>query len=148
MTFLKFKFEIYKDVIYYVSTKAVWSSTLLFNNALTGHQLWLQCLLVCCLCISSTTIACLWICPWLYVGCVYICRCVIAELFLDGQQLFDLSQLLDYRTKDYSPDPVLKKIADKHVRVGTSFPESHVVDLTTKKFLLMIFLCKLCSHAC
>ena len=40
-----------------------------------------------------------------------------AELFLDGQCLFDLSQLLEYCTKEYSPDPLLKRIADKHVRV-------------------------------
>lgn len=44
--------------------------------------------------------------------------CVIAELFLDGQQLFDLSQLLDYCIKEYNPEQQLKKIADKNIRVG------------------------------
>lgn len=44
-------------------------------------------------------------------------RCVTAELFLDGQHLFDLSQLLDYIQKEYSPEPLLKRINDKNVKV-------------------------------
>ena len=49
-----------------------------------------------------------------------ICRCVIGELFTDGRQLFDLSQLLELRSKqgEYSPEILLKKIADKPVRVS------------------------------
>ena len=47
--------------------------------------------------------------------------CVIAELFTDGRPLFDLSQLLEYFSGEYSPDVTLKRIADKHIRVG--FPE-------------------------
>ena len=46
-------------------------------------------------------------------------RCVIGELFTDGRQLFDLSQLLELRARhsEYSPEILLKKI-DKPVRVG------------------------------
>ena len=44
--------------------------------------------------------------------------CVIAELFMDGRPLFDLSQLLEYCSGEYSPDATLKRIADKHIRVG------------------------------
>ena len=76
----------------------------------------------------------------------FFVRCVIAELFLDGQQLFDLSQLLDYRTKDYLPDAVLKKIADKHVRVSISLLGSHHAESPQQMFINN-FLCKLRSHA-
>lgn len=64
------------------------------------------------------------------LGCVatYICkynaeiillsRCVIGELFTDGRQLFDLSQLLEFRGKhsEYTPETLLKKV-DKPIRV-------------------------------
>lgn len=46
-----------------------------------------------------------------------LCRCVIAELFMDGRSLFDLSQLLEYRSGEFSPDIVLKRISDKYIRV-------------------------------
>ncbi|EFJ32769.1 hypothetical protein SELMODRAFT_230900 [Selaginella moellendorffii] len=36
--------------------------------------------------------------------------CVIAELFLEGQALFDLSQLLGYRKRLYDPLPSLEKV--------------------------------------
>jgi len=42
---------------------------------------------------------------------------VIAELFMEGRSLFDLSQLLEYCSGDYSPDITLKRISDKHIRV-------------------------------
>ncbi|GMH35843.1 hypothetical protein BSKO_03711 [Bryopsis sp. KO-2023] len=38
---------------------------------------------------------------------VFSTGCAIAELFLDGKALFDLSQLLSYRKGDYSPESVL-----------------------------------------
>lgn len=46
-------------------------------------------------------------------------RCVIGELFTDGRQLFDLSQLLEFRGKhsEYTPETLLKKV-DKPIRVG------------------------------
>ena len=49
----------------------------------------------------------------------FFLRCVIGELFTDGRQLFDLSQLLELRARhgEYSPEILLKKI-DKPVRVG------------------------------
>lgn len=37
-------------------------------------------------------------------------RCVIAELFLEGQQLFELSQLLAYRRGQYDPSQHLEKV--------------------------------------
>ena len=48
-------------------------------------------------------------------------RCVIGELFTDGRQLFDLSQLLELRARhgEYSPEILLKKM-DKPVRVSPS----------------------------
>ena len=55
------------------------------------------------------------------VVCVCCVRCVIGELFTDGRQLFDLSQLLELRAKhgEYSPEILLKKI-DKPIRVSMS----------------------------
>ncbi|CAI0426200.1 unnamed protein product [Linum tenue] len=43
-------------------------------------------------------------------------RCVIAELFLEGQQLFELSQLLAYRRGQYDPSQHLEKIPDAGIR--------------------------------
>ena len=40
----------------------------------------------------------------------YIFRCVIAELFLEGQPLFELSQLLAYRRGQYDPSQHLEKV--------------------------------------
>ncbi|XP_024526982.1 serine/threonine-protein kinase VPS15 isoform X1 [Selaginella moellendorffii] len=42
--------------------------------------------------------------------------CVIAELFLEGQALFDLSQLLGYRKRLYDPLPSLEKISDTGIK--------------------------------
>ena len=46
-------------------------------------------------------------------------RCVITELFTEGTAPFDLSQLLSYRNREYSPWKVLEKIEDTSIRVGT-----------------------------
>ncbi|KAG9157708.1 hypothetical protein Leryth_021228 [Lithospermum erythrorhizon] len=43
-------------------------------------------------------------------------RCVIAELFLEGQPLFELSQLLAYRRGQYDPSQHLEKIPDSGLR--------------------------------
>jgi uncharacterized membrane protein len=37
-------------------------------------------------------------------------RCVLAELFLEGQPLFELSQLLAYRRGQYDPMHTLEKV--------------------------------------
>jgi hypothetical protein len=37
-------------------------------------------------------------------------RCVLAELFLEGQPLFELSQLLAYRRGQYDPIHTLEKV--------------------------------------
>ncbi|KAK9099167.1 hypothetical protein Syun_026212 [Stephania yunnanensis] len=42
--------------------------------------------------------------------------CVIAELFLEGQPLFELSQLLAYRRGQYDPSQTLEKIQDSGIR--------------------------------
>lgn len=41
---------------------------------------------------------------------MFLYRCVIAELFLEGQQLFELSQLLAYRRGQYDPSQYLEKV--------------------------------------
>lgn len=40
---------------------------------------------------------------------------MIAELFLEGVHIFDLSQLLSYRKGEYNPLPVLQRIGDPHI---------------------------------
>ncbi|KAL3686006.1 hypothetical protein R1sor_004028 [Riccia sorocarpa] len=47
---------------------------------------------------------------------IFSVGCVIAELFLEGQTLFDLSQLLAYRKGQYDPGPSLDKIPDEKIR--------------------------------
>ncbi|TYH69060.1 hypothetical protein ES332_D05G030400v1 [Gossypium tomentosum] len=47
---------------------------------------------------------------------IFAIGCVIAELFLEGQPLFELSQLLAYRRGQYDPSQHLEKIPDIGVR--------------------------------
>ncbi|ORZ03447.1 hypothetical protein BCR43DRAFT_483381 [Syncephalastrum racemosum] len=47
---------------------------------------------------------------------IFSVGCVIAELFLEGTALFSLSQLLKYRSEEYSPETSLEKIEDEHIR--------------------------------
>ncbi|XP_074567375.1 serine/threonine-protein kinase VPS15 [Curcuma longa] len=47
---------------------------------------------------------------------IFSLGCVIAELFLEGQPLFELSQLLAYRRGQYDPSQCLEKIQDEGVR--------------------------------
>ncbi|KAL4205052.1 hypothetical protein AMTRI_Chr01g135210 [Amborella trichopoda] len=47
---------------------------------------------------------------------IFSLGCVIAELFLEGQPLFELSQLLAYRRGQYDPAPYLEKISDSGIR--------------------------------
>ena len=47
---------------------------------------------------------------------IFSAGCVIAELFNDGRPIFDLSQLLLYRTGEYNPSKTLEKIEDADVR--------------------------------
>ena len=49
-------------------------------------------------------------------------RCVIGELFCEGSPLFDLSQLLAYKSGDYSPDVKLSKI-DNNIKVCSELIE-------------------------
>ena len=52
-----------------------------------------------------------------------MCRCVIAELFTEGTSPFDLSQLLAYRSGEYSPTKLFQSIDDVNIRVR---PSAHV----------------------
>lgn len=47
---------------------------------------------------------------------IFSLGCCIAETFLEGEALFELSQLLSYRDKKYDPSPVLAKISDPDIR--------------------------------
>uniref|UniRef100_A0A0D9VM64 non-specific serine/threonine protein kinase n=1 Tax=Leersia perrieri TaxID=77586 RepID=A0A0D9VM64_9ORYZ len=47
---------------------------------------------------------------------IFSLGCVLAELFLDGQILFELSQLLAYRRGQYDPIHTLEKIQDTGIR--------------------------------
>ncbi|CAA9997654.1 unnamed protein product [Nesidiocoris tenuis] len=44
-------------------------------------------------------------------------RCALAELYTDGQPPFDFSQLLSYRSGEYSPENHLSRIEDDQVRI-------------------------------
>ena len=44
-------------------------------------------------------------------------RCVIIELFCDGVPPFDLSQLLNYSCKNYSPWKLIDSIPDNNIKV-------------------------------
>lgn len=47
---------------------------------------------------------------------IFSLGCVLAELFLEGQPLFELSQLLAYRRGQYDPSQCLEKIPDSGIR--------------------------------
>ncbi|KAL5213166.1 hypothetical protein ABZP36_024013 [Zizania latifolia] len=47
---------------------------------------------------------------------IFSLGCVLAELFLEGQPLFELSQLLAYRRGQYDPMHTLEKIQDASIR--------------------------------
>ncbi|CAN8230088.1 unnamed protein product [Cochlearia groenlandica] len=47
---------------------------------------------------------------------IFAVGCVIAELFLEGQPLFELSQLLAYRRGQHDPSQHLEKISDPGIR--------------------------------
>ena len=53
-------------------------------------------------------------------GVFVICSCVIAELFTEGTIPFDLSQLLSYRSGEYSPSKLFQSIDDVNIRVRYS----------------------------
>ena len=60
---------------------------------------------------------------------IFSSGCVIAEIFTDGASLFDLSQLLSYRSKSFYPDACLSKIEDPHVRTLVE----HMIQLNPDK---------------
>ena len=55
--------------------------------------------------------------------------CVIAELFNEGNSLFDLSELLSYRNGDFDPSATLSKIEDSNIRVGWNIDKNNNVDI-------------------
>lgn len=58
---------------------------------------------------------------------------MIAELFNEGNRLFDLSELLSYRNGFYDPTATLSLIEDANIRVG-DVPYSYLLN-----FYLSIF---------
>ena len=44
--------------------------------------------------------------------------CVITELFTEGRSPFDLSQLLGFRSGDYTPTKLVQSIDDDNIRVS------------------------------
>lgn len=57
--------------------------------------------------------------------------CVIAEIFTHGQELFDLSSLLRYRSEDVDLSPILNRISDEKIRVWST--ETHVIFLGARE---------------
>ncbi|GFR74329.1 phosphoinositide 3-kinase regulatory subunit 4 [Elysia marginata] len=51
---------------------------------------------------------------------IFSAGCVIIELFCDGVPPFDLSQLLNYSSKNYSPWKLIDTIPDNNIKVETS----------------------------
>jgi phosphoinositide-3-kinase regulatory subunit 4 len=49
---------------------------------------------------------------------VFSLGCTIAELFLEGNSLFSLSQLLKYRIGEFDPGSEIEKIKDENIRVS------------------------------
>ena len=47
---------------------------------------------------------------------IFSAGCVVAELFLDGASLFQISNLLSYRKGEYDPAPALAKLDDVPIR--------------------------------
>ncbi|CBK25338.2 uncharacterized protein [Blastocystis hominis] len=47
---------------------------------------------------------------------IFSMGCVIAEIFTHGQELFDLSSLLRYRSEDVDLSPILNRISDEKIR--------------------------------
>lgn len=47
---------------------------------------------------------------------VFSAGCVLSELFTEGHVPFDFSQLLSYRSGDYTPGKVIRKIEDSYVK--------------------------------
>ncbi|BES89107.1 phosphoinositide 3-kinase regulatory subunit [Nesidiocoris tenuis] len=48
---------------------------------------------------------------------IFSAGCALAELYTDGQPPFDFSQLLSYRSGEYSPENHLSRIEDDQVRI-------------------------------
>ncbi len=48
---------------------------------------------------------------------LFFFSCILAELFTE-QPLFTLTQMLDYRTDNYDPMPIVNKIIDVDIRVN------------------------------
>ncbi|KAF7081042.1 hypothetical protein CFC21_085021 [Triticum aestivum] len=62
---------------------------------------------------------------------IFSLGCVLAELFLEGQPLFELSQLLAYRRGQYDPTHTLEKIQD----AGIQDMVLHMIQLDPKERL-------------
>ena len=47
---------------------------------------------------------------------IFSIGCIIAEIYLDGEPLFDLSQLLNYANNQYNPANILEKISNIQIK--------------------------------
>eukprot|EP01133_Synstelium_polycarpum_P006410 gene6410-7436_t len=76
---------------------------------------------------------------------IFAAGCVIAELFLEGQTIFDFSQMLSYRRGEYNPEAAIRRIPDVHIQSlilhmiqrepNNRFPpEKYVTNWTDKAF--------------
>ena len=55
--------------------------------------------------------------------------CVLIELFSEGKVPFTLSQLLSYRSGDYSPWKILDMVTDRNIKVISNYMMSNSVTL-------------------
>ena len=49
---------------------------------------------------------------------IFSTGCVIAELFTEGNPLFDYAELLAFSVNQHNPSKVIDKIEDPHIRWG------------------------------
>ena len=68
---------------------------------------------------------------------VFSVGCCVGELFTDGVPMFDFSQLLSYRSGEYSPQEILDKIDDEEVRrmVASMISQEPGERLTVEQYL-------------
>lgn len=64
---------------------------------------------------------------------IFCLRCVIAELFLEGQPLFELSQLLAYRRGQYDPSQHLEKVCFSWTICFSIFTQKAVLTFVLSK---------------
>ncbi|KAI9168643.1 Serine/threonine-protein kinase [Blastocladiella emersonii ATCC 22665] len=69
---------------------------------------------------------------------IFSLGCVIAELFLEGRVLFNLSQLLKYRRGEHSPLPDLEAIEDEGIRLSAHISDVQRLDRVVPYLLWVV----------